>query len=101
MKVRKAEVHGNETSIRVDKTQNETLALTDAVCSAIYRDTRETQDVVPKCFGAGKHHDDILCMAYQEPKELVSASYDGDVVLWNINAERVICKLNASEECSR
>lgn len=63
------------------------------------RDTREEQDTLPKYFGAGKHSDDILCMAYQEPKTLVSASYDGDILVWNINAERVTCKLNASAEC--
>ena len=51
--------------------------------------------------GAGVHHDDILCMAHEEPNLLVSASYDGDIVLWNTDSERQIYKLNASEEASR
>ena len=34
-------------------------------------------------------------MAECEPNLLVSASYDGDIVVWNADSERVMCKMNA------
>ena len=62
-----------------------------------YGDTRDPDDVIPKYWGAGAHKDDILCMAYQEPNTLASASYDGDLIIWNLDVERSACRLNAKK----
>ena len=47
--------------------------------------------------GQGVHKEDILCMANQE-QILASGSYDGDVVLWNLDVDRPTLRLNAHEE---
>lgn len=64
---------------------------------ATYGDTRDPDDIIPKYWGAGAHKDDILCMAYQEPNTLASASYDGDLIIWNLDVERSACRLNAKK----
>ena len=66
-------------------------------CLAVYGDTRDPDDIIPKYWAVGAHKDDILCMAYQEPNTLASASYDGDIVVWNVDVERAVCKLNGSD----
>ena len=60
-----------------------------------YSDTRDADGTVPKCFGGGEHREDILCLAGQEPNLLASASYDGDILLWNVDSERCVGRLNA------
>ena len=40
-------------------------------------------------------------MAEGEPGLLASGGYDGDIVVWNADLERAICKLNASCRESR
>ena len=61
----------------------------------MYSDSRSPDDVCPKYWGEKAHHEDILCMAECEPNILVSASYDGDIVVWNADSERMTCKMNA------
>ncbi len=68
-------------------------------CLAIYRDTRHSSDIIPKYWAVGVHKDDVLCMAFQEPNTLVSASYDGNIIVWNLDLERPICKLNRRSFC--
>ena len=70
-------------------------------CLTEYSDHRDRDDIVPKYWGEGIHKDDILCMCSQEPNMLASASYDGDIIIWNVDVERCTCKLNASDERSR
>ena len=60
-----------------------------------YSDTREPDGSIPKCFGSGEHREDILSLAGQEPNLLASASYDGDILLWNLDSERCVGRLNA------
>ena len=60
-----------------------------------YSDTRDADGCIPKCFGAGEHHEDILSLAGQEPNLLATASYDGDILLWNVDSERCVGRLNA------
>lgn len=59
-----------------------------------YSDLRDPDDIVPKYWGNGIHKEDILCIAPLEPDVLVTASYDGDVVLWDVEIEQPIVKLN-------
>lgn len=54
-------------------------------------------DAIPTCWGKRVHKDDVLCMAYQEPGLLVTASYDGDIVLWDIPTQQVIAIVNATD----
>ena len=67
-------------------------------CLTVYRDR---DDVTPRCWGEGVHNDDILCMTNQEPNILATASYDGDIVIWNTEVERNNLRLNASEKTDR
>ena len=61
-----------------------------------YSDTRDPDSSIPKYFGAGEHREDILSIAGQEPNLLASASYDGDILLWNLDIEKCVGRLNAS-----
>ena len=70
-------------------------------CLTEYSDHRDRDDVIPKYWGEGVHKEDILCMSNQEPNMLASASYDGDIIIWNVDVERSMCKLNASDAKSR
>lgn len=63
-------------------------------CLAVYGDTGEPDDVVPKYWAFGVHKEDILCMACEESTTLASASYDGNIAIWNLDMDRLICKLN-------
>ena len=66
-----------------------------------YSDHRDPDDVIPKYWGEGIHKDDILCMSAQEPSTLVSASYDGDIIVWNLDVQRSVCRLNSMDERCR
>ena len=70
-------------------------------CLTEYRDQRDRDDVIAKYWGEGVHKDDILCMTSQEPNILASGSYDGDIIVWNVDVEKCLCRLNASNEKSR
>ena len=61
---------------------------------------REPDDIIPKYWGMGVHTEDILCMAHIEPDLLATASYDGSVVLWDMEIEQPIIVLNESSNCS-
>ncbi|XP_071942088.1 cilia- and flagella-associated protein 337-like isoform X2 [Antedon mediterranea] len=37
--------------------------------------------------GGQEHQDDILCASFQPPSTLATASYDGEIVIWNTNSE--------------
>ena len=62
---------------------------------AMYSDTRGSRAAVPKYWAEQAHCEDILCMAHSPPNLLVSASYDGDIILWNADCERKLCRMNA------
>ena len=63
----------------------------------LFRDTREPDDIIPKYWGQDVHREDILCMTYQEPNILVTSSYDGDIILWDMETQHVISVLNATD----
>ncbi|XP_069829928.1 cilia- and flagella-associated protein 337 isoform X2 [Dendropsophus ebraccatus] len=44
--------------------------------------------------GGVQHHDDILCAAFLPPQNLVTGSYDGEMVVWNNNTENASRKLH-------
>lgn len=39
-----------------------------------------------------KHDEDVQCMAYYEPNILVTASYDGDIVVWSTETNQPACR---------
>ncbi|XP_066936412.1 cilia- and flagella-associated protein 337-like [Clytia hemisphaerica] len=43
--------------------------------------------------GKQEHFDDILSADFSEPRTLVTASYDGDIVFWNTNTQNSIRKI--------
>ena len=43
--------------------------------------------------GKHKHYDDILAASFIEPRTLVTASYDGDIILWNTNTQNAMRKI--------
>lgn len=76
------------------------------LCSALftsvpYRDDNLPDDVVPKYWGSCGHKEDILCLAYCEPNVLVSASYDGDIIVWDVDGEKKLIRINAHDDMSR
>ncbi|XP_068786218.1 cilia- and flagella-associated protein 337-like [Struthio camelus] len=40
------------------------------------------------------HKEDILCVAYCPPTLLATASYDGEIIVWNMNSGCIYCKLH-------
>lgn len=60
----------------------------------ISSDLREAEDIVPKYWGEGVHKEDILCMAELEPDIIATASYDGDIVLWDVEIQQPLAVLN-------
>ena len=42
-----------------------------------------------------------MCLAYCEPNILASASYDGDIIVWDVDGEKKLIKLNAYDDASR
>lgn len=67
----------------------------------ICRDDNLPDDVVPKYWGSRGHKEDILCLAYCEPNVLVSASYDGDIIVWDVDGEKRLVWMNAHDDASR
>ena len=67
----------------------------------MYRDDNIPDDVVPKYWGNRGHREDILCLAHCEPNVLVSASYDGDIIVWDVDGEKKVVRMNAYDEASR
>ena len=65
------------------------------------RDDNIPDDVVPKYWGNRGHKEDILCLAHCEPNVLVSASYDGDIIVWDVDGEKKLVRMNAYDEASR
>ena len=65
------------------------------------RDDNIPDDVVPKYWGNRGHREDILCLAHCEPNVLVSASYDGDIIVWDVDGEKKVVRMNAYDEASR
>ena len=43
------------------------------------------------------HSEDIYSMHAHGNKMLVTASYSGDIIIWNIDSGRAFCRFNASE----
>ena len=43
--------------------------------------------------GKHKHYDDILAASFIEPRTLVTASFDGDIILWNTNTQNAMRKI--------
>ena len=66
----------------------------------MFSDLRDPDDIVPKYWGEGIHKEDVLCIAQLEPNMLVTASHDGDVVLWDVEIEQPIVKLNKGSSYS-
>lgn len=66
-----------------------------------FRDDNIPDDVVPKYWGNRGHKEDILCLAHCEPNVLVSASYDGDIIVWDVDGEKKLVRMNAYDEASR
>ncbi|XP_063000291.1 EF-hand calcium-binding domain-containing protein 8 [Elgaria multicarinata webbii] len=62
-----------------------------------YLDTKEENKVIECKHWKSYHSDDILCMDSYSSKLLVTASCDGDIVLWNVNSGQAFCRFNASE----
>lgn len=47
------------------------------------------------------HRDDILCMDYKDPDILVTASYNGDIVVWDLEKKEPVAVLTeSSNECN-
>ena len=76
---------------------------------ALYSNTSQKQQeisdsdhhTIPKYFGQNMHREDILSMAHIEPNMLASASYDGDIFVWDLNIDRVSTRLNAWDKEAR
>ncbi|XP_065898350.1 cilia- and flagella-associated protein 337-like isoform X2 [Dysidea avara] len=46
-----------------------------------------------QCEGGQTHHkDDILCVAYCRPNYLATGSFDGQIIVWNVDSEKIIAK---------
>lgn len=43
------------------------------------------------------HKEDITCIAKSETNLLASASYDGEIIVWNMVSGHIFCKLNSPE----
>ena len=67
---------------------------------AMYSDSRDAEATIPKYWAEGGHREDILCMAHCQPSTLVSAGYDGDIIVWNADCERKVCRMNAKSYLS-
>jgi len=39
-----------------------------------------------------KHQEDILAMCYHHPNVLLTASYDGDLMVWSTETNQVACR---------
>ncbi|KAL5473894.1 hypothetical protein EMCRGX_G028458 [Ephydatia muelleri] len=45
--------------------------------------------------GKDHHQDDILCMAYCPPHYVATGSFDGEIVVWNLNKERAMARFHS------
>ena len=52
----------------------------------------------PKYCGKGVHSEDILCIAFIKPNILATASYDGEIVLWDTEWQRLLSKVNSEKQ---
>ena len=48
--------------------------------------------------GKQQHFDDILSADFLEPRTLVTASYDGDIVFWNTNTQNSVRKITSQRK---
>ncbi|XP_077192202.1 EF-hand calcium-binding domain-containing protein 8 isoform X2 [Paroedura picta] len=62
-----------------------------------YLDTKEEEKVIECKHWKLYHSDDILSMDSYSNKLLVTASCNGDIVLWNVNSGQAFCRFNASQ----
>ena len=51
--------------------------------------------------GKQEHFDDILAADFQNPRHLVTASYDGDIVFWNTNTQNSTRKIVTDKRSKR
>lgn len=52
-------------------------------------------------FHSQEHQDDVLSVAYSPPACLATASYDGEIVIWNLNSEQASRHLTSHPERKR
>ncbi|XP_042318324.1 EF-hand calcium-binding domain-containing protein 8 [Sceloporus undulatus] len=62
-----------------------------------YLDVKEHDKIIECKHWKSYHSDDVLCMDGYSNKLLVTASCNGDIVLWNVNSGQAFCRFNASE----
>uniref|UniRef100_A0A8D2L2L8 WD repeat-containing protein on Y chromosome n=1 Tax=Varanus komodoensis TaxID=61221 RepID=A0A8D2L2L8_VARKO len=62
-----------------------------------YLDTKDEHKLVDCKHWKTYHSDDILSMDSYRGKLLVTASCNGDIVLWNVSSGQAFCRFNASE----
>ncbi|ROK70867.1 WD repeat-containing protein 49 [Anabarilius grahami] len=43
------------------------------------------------------HRDDILCIAQCPPHHLATGSYDGEIIVWNVVSERILCRFQIAQ----
>ena len=43
-----------------------------------------------QCGDSTHHKDDILCVSYCRPHYLATGSFDGQIIVWNIDCEKMI-----------
>ncbi|KAK9966156.1 hypothetical protein ABG768_003282, partial [Culter alburnus] len=39
-----------------------------------------------------RHKEDILCIAQCPPRHLATGSYDGEIIVWSVVSERILCR---------
>ncbi|XP_053098931.1 EF-hand calcium-binding domain-containing protein 8 isoform X2 [Hemicordylus capensis] len=62
-----------------------------------YLDPKVRDKVIECKHWKSYHSDDILCMDTHSNKLLVTASCNGDIVLWNVHSGQAFCRFNSSE----
>lgn len=62
----------------------------------LYRDVKEDMEMEYRVWNQ-YHTEDIYSMDAHGNKMLVTASYSGDIIVWNIDSGRAFCRFNASE----
>ncbi|KAK9966396.1 hypothetical protein ABG768_003508 [Culter alburnus] len=43
------------------------------------------------------HREDILCIAQCPPHHLATGSYDGEIIIWNVVSERILCRFQITQ----
>lgn len=43
------------------------------------------------------HKEDILCIAQCTPHHLATGSYDGEIIVWNVVSERILCRFKTPQ----